>query len=75
MQTKNKTSTVADLKSGQRVLDAQYGKMIHSGLAVEEGLRIKEPREYIFFTDPEDENTDPERIVIKDPTRVVELLP
>jgi hypothetical protein len=74
METENKTATVAELKSGQRVYDAEFGVIIHSGLAVEEGLKIKEPREYIFFTDPEDEETEPERIVIKDPNRIVELL-
>ena len=74
MQTENKTVTVAELKSGQRVYDAEFGVIIHSGLGVDDGLKIKEPKEYIFFTDPEDEAVEPERIVIKDPNRTVELL-
>lgn len=75
MERERKTATLAELKSGQRVYDAEFGKIIHSGLAVEEGLKIKEPKEYIFFTDPEDDSVEPERIVITDPNRIVKLLP
>lgn len=74
METQNKTITVAELKSGQRVYDREYGEIIHSGLGVDDALRIKEPKEFIFFTDPEDDSIEPERIVIRDPNHIVQLL-
>lgn len=72
--TGKKQSTVADLRSGQKVYDSTHGRMIHSGLVVVEGLKIKVPHEYIFFTDPKDKKAEPEQIIIKDPNHVVELL-